>query len=429
MKRLILALISLFKTGGKTKTGKVVAKDLVYVTKLKTIANWRYSDPVLYKTWLALPKSQQTSYLRQIKQGKLTTKQLETEIRVYGDIIAPAKINFTVKHGIKFAENELSAINTTSELLANMINNKQNLIKYRKGFNITLPTEFEIRSNKAVRGPVQMRRRPGSGKYVPTPGKLGFPEGQSTMQSQVTVYVVPYDHAKTLYPGLDKYTRGWANPTTSTEFYLVWEHFTEEKLKTWATQLADIKSVMTHEIAHIKDPSIVAAPKLRAKYDPTAPYVGDTNLSLAKKAAPNWKKNYYYHQFEVAANLAPVLAKITNNTKNILRHAGKKKTIAALNQLLKWAASGTNTSFRSWSKLPGNFTDKLDTTATYILTGNYFDLFGSVEMFFHEFKIENPAEHRKVLNKLARQLESLKQQVINTRYLTPESIIKLKTLI
>jgi hypothetical protein len=41
----------------------------------------------------------------------------------------------------------------------------------------------------------------------------------------------------------------------------------------------------------------------------------------------------------------------------------------------------------------------------------------------------NPAEHRKVLNKLARQLESLKQQVINTRYLTPESIIKLKTLI
>ena len=53
----------------------------------------------------------------------------------------------------------------------------------------------------------------------------------------------------------------------------------------------------------------------------------------------------------------------------------------------------------------------------------------SVEAFFHEFKIENPAEHRKVLNKLARQIESLKQQVKDTKNLTPESIIKLKTLI
>ena len=174
---------------------------------------------------------------------------------------------------------------------------------------------------------------------------------------------------------------------------------------------------------------MVVSPKLNSKYDSNAPYVGDTKIALSKKAAPNWKKNYYYHQFEVAANLAPVLAKITNNTKNILRHAGKKRTLAALNQLLKWAASGTNTSFRSWSKLPGNFTDKLDTTATYILTGNLIDMFGSVEMFFHEFKIENPVEHRKVINKLARQLESLKQQVIDTRHLTPESIIKLKTLI
>ena len=420
MKRLILALISLFKTGGKTKTGKVVAKDLVYVTKLKTIANWRYSDPVLYKTWLALPKSQQTSYLRQIKQGKLTTKQLETEIRVYGDIIAPAKINFTVKHGIKFAENELSAINTTSELLANMINNKQNLIKYRKGFNITLPTEFEIRSNKAVRGPVQMRRRPGSGKYVPTPGKLGFPEGQSTMQSQVTVYVVPYDHAKTLYPGLDKYTRGWANPTTSTEFYLVWEHFTEEKLKTWATQLADIKSVMTHEIAHIKDPSIVAAPKLRAKYDPTAPYVGDTNLSLAKKAAPNWKKNYYYHQFEILANLSPILSAMTSNTRIILRSAGKKKTLVALNQLSQWAASGT---------MVRSFMKDLNAESVYILTGfrQPSVLYNPVVKFFNQFKTEHPAEYKKVVNKLARQIESLKQQVKDTKNLTPESVIKLNT--
>ena len=56
-------------------------------------------------------------------------------------------------------------------------------------------------------------------------------------------------------------------------------------------------------------------------------------------------------------------------------------------------------------------------------------LWGTIENFFTHFRTENPAEYRKVLNKLARQLESLKQQVKDTRYLTPESVIKLKTLI
>ena len=422
MTRLLQLLISLFKTGGKTKNGKIIAKDLVYVTKLKTIANWKYSDPVLYKTWQTLPKSQQTSYLRQIKQGKLTTQQLETEIQAYADIIAPAKINFTVKHGIKFAENELSAINTTSELLATMINNKENLIIYRKGFNITLPTDFAIKSNKAVRGPVQMRRRPGSGKYMPTPGRLGFPEGQSTIQSQVTVYVVPYDHAKTLQPGLDKLTRGWVYDDKPTEFYLVWEHFTQEKLGTLSYQQADIKSVMTHEIAHIKDPSTVAAPKLRAKYDVNAPYVGDTKVALSKKAAPNWKKNYFYHQFEILANLAPILSSMTYNTRIIVRLIGKKKTLAALDDLSNWAVSGT--SVRSFMK-------EVNPYSVYILTGSAKPtvLNNPALKFFNQFKGENPDAYRKVLNKLARQIESLKQQVKDTKNLTPESVIKLKTLI
>ena len=187
---------------------------------------------------------------------------------------------------------------------------------------------------------------------------------------------------------------------------------------------------MTHEIAHIKDPSVVVSPKLNSKYDSNAPYVGDTKIALSKKAAPNWKKNYYYHQFEVAANLAPVLAKITNNTKNILRHAGKKKTLAALDELTKWAAYGSDS--HKWI-VPGGKVKRfvLDPTATYILTGTHMEspLWGTIENFFTHFRTENPAEYRKVLNKLARQLESLKQQVKDTRYLTPESVIKLKTLI
>ena len=430
MKRLIQRLISLFKTGGKTKNGTVIIKDLLYTNQLKTITNWQYTDAHLLTRWMVQPKSLQIEYLQQLKQRKLTIPQLEKILRAEGSVLYPQpRINFTVKHGIKFAENELSAIDRVSEQLANMINNKENLIKYPEGFNMTMQTLFTVRAPGATTSPMQIRRDP-SGQRRPMSGRSGFPEGEAFRSAKVKVHVVPYEHAKKIYPGIKKTTRGWDPGTSgSTDFYLVWEQFSSDALKTWSAQLADIKKVMTHEIAHIKDPSVVVSPKLNSKYDSNAPYVGDTKIALSKKAPRNWKKNYYYHQWEIAANLAPVLAKITNNTRNILRHAGKKRTIAALNQLLKWAASGTNTSFRSWSKLPGNFTDKLDTTATYILTGNLIDVFGSVEMFFHEFKIENPAEHRKVINKLARQLESLKQQVIDTRYLTPESVIKLKTLI
>lgn len=430
IQKLLQALISLFKTGGKTKNGSIIVKDLAYATKLKTISNWQYTDPALYKTWQAFPKKQHVSYLQQIKQGKMTTQQLEKQIRAYDDMMVPAKINFTVKYGIKFSDKELSAINTTSEQLANMINNKQNLLKYPEGFNMTLPTEFTVSPSGTWDLPTIPTAPKGTRKQIFPDIHAKFSDTPSK-QAKITVHVVPYEYAKKIWPNLKKTTRGW-HPSHSTEFYLVWEHFTVDYLKTSTVQLADIREVMTHEIAHIKDPATVASPKLRAKYDVQASHIADPKIALSKKAAPNWKKNYYYHQFEIAANLAPALAQITSNTRIILRSAGKKRTLAALDQLLKWAASGTNVSFKSWKMMPGNFAPKLklDTTATYILTGASFNLpTQNVESFFHRFKIENPTEHRKVLNKLARQLQSLKQQVIDTKNLTPESVIKLKTLV
>ena len=412
--RILRFLISLFKTGGKTKNGKVIAKDLVYATKLKTIANWKYTDPGLYETWKIFPKKQQTSYLRQIKQGKMTTKQLEKQIRAYEDMIAPAKINFTVKYGIKFAVNELSAINTTTELLEKMINNKEFLAKYPKGFNMNLPTEFTVRS--AVAWPLPTISTAPKGSI-----KMMFP-GQETRQAKITVHILPYAEAKKLFPSVSKtYTAWTGSENTSTEIYLIWEKYTQKNFENWSDQLARIKETLEHEIAHIKDPSRVASPKLRAKYDSSAPMIDDPKIALSKKAAPNWKKNYFYHQWEVAAQLAPVLAKITNNTRIILRSVGKKKTLAALNQLSNWVASGTNHPILTGGEVIS------DTTARYILTGSHSKLFGDIENFFTHFKTENPAEYRKVINKLARQLESLKQQVKDTKNLTPESVIKLNT--
>lgn len=432
MKKLLQALISLFKTGGKTKTGTVIIKDLLYTNQLKTIVNWKSSNIYLHNSWSVTPKPQQIEYLKQLKQRKLTIPQLESILQAEAISKSSAAIKFTVKHGIKFAENELLEINRVAERIADTINNKQNLIKYPEGIVMTLQTLFTVRAPGTWDLPIIPTAPKGTRKQIFPDIHAKFSDTPSR-QARIKVHVVPYAYAKTIYPKITRTTRGW-DPGTygSTHFYLVWEHFTVDQLKTSSGQYQTIRNVMTHEIAHIKDPATVASPKLNAAYSTTAPYVGDAKIALSKKAAPNYMKNYYYHQFEVAANLAPALAQITSNTRIILRSAGKKRTLAALDQLLNWAASGTNTSFKSWKMMPGNFAPKLklDTTATYILTGASFNLpTQSVELFFHQFKIENPTEHRKVLNKLARQLQSLKQQVIDTAYLTPESVIKLKTLV
>ena len=116
---------------------------------------------------------------------------------------------------------------------------------------------------------------------------------------------------------------------------------------------------------------------------------------------------------------------MTSNTARIVRSAGKKQTLKALDELIIWAQFGTK--FITMSEL----SRKLSLTATYILTGSAPGAAANVTTvrFFDNFKIQNPAEYRKVIEKLAKQLMALKVQVAATKNLTPESVIKLKTLI
>ena len=420
---LIQRLISLFTKGAKLKTGKVIAKDLTYVKQLKTITNWQYTNPAFYKTWLAFPKYSQITYLRQIKQGKMTMSQLEKEIQAYEDIIAPAKMNFTVKHGIKFSAEELLAIDNAAILIQTTLNNKQTMLKFPNGFDVIMNGEFTIRSADAAAKLGQGFTR-NNQQYQ---NIKQFPGGEAFRQARITMHVVPYERAKKIAPSITKYWKGWAPSSASnTEFYLVAEQFSLTATWTLSNQLAEIKRLMTHETAHLKDPATVASPKLRSNYASNAPMIRDPIIALAKKTATNWKKNYYYHEFEVAANLGPVLKSITSQTQTILRSAGKKQTLAALDELSQWAALGTV--YNTWTIL----SRKLGPTATYILTGTQSGSFSSnigIVRFFDQFKQENPAEYKKVINKLARQIESLKQQVKDTKNLTPESVIKLKTLI
>ena len=426
-KRLLQTLISWFTTGGKTKTGIAVIKNPVFTNNLKTIVNWQRTDPRSFRTWTMMRRDTQVRYIQDIKQGKLTVPQLVKQLREIDDIaISPPKMDFTIKHGIQFSNSELLSIDEAASTVQTTINDKQSIVTYPKGFNLKFAGDFALRGNAATHNPaVDVLNKYGGMGAMPG-NKMGFPSGSPTRQEQITVSVVTRAHAMKIQPGLSLTTRGWdTGLPNSTIFYLVWEAFKLDKFKTPAAQLAELKRVITHELAHLKDPSLVASPKLNRSYDSNAPYIDDTKLALSKKSGMNWKKNYYYHQWEVAANLAPVLKSITSNTKTILKSAGKKKTLVALDQLAQWAAQGTK--FSRWMLL----NRKLGSTAQYILTGP--SVKGQPEVyivrFFDGFKIENPDEYRKVLNKLARQIESLKQQVLDTKNLTPESVINLKTLI
>ena len=427
MKELLRRLILLFGKGGKLKGGKLIVKNLTYTKQLKTIVNWERTEPDLFKTWTSFPKHQQVLYLQQIKQGKLTIPQLKKEILAQQEVISPAKMNFTIKHGIQFLAQELLAIDAAAEVIQQNINNPGPAISLYKGFQVKLGSKFKIRAMDPSKTSAfsDLMLKKGTQRYTP---KMHFPGGHTYRDADITVFIVPYEHAKTIYPGIRKGTRGWdtGNPN-STVFYLVWEQFSINALKTSSAQLADIKKVMTHEIAHLKDPATIASPKLSSNYASDAPYWDNNEISLAKWSPKNWKKNYFYHKWEIAANLAPVLKSITSNTRTILRSAGKKKTLAALNQLLQWTSQGTT--FTMWTQLIS--WGKLGPTATYILTGTPAGASTNIDIvrFFDQFKHENPAEYKKVIYKLARQLESLKKQVTDTKNLTPESVIKLKTLI
>jgi predicted RecB family nuclease len=142
-----------------------------------------------------------------------------------------------------------------------------------------------------------------------------------------------------------------------------------------------------------------------------------------------------YNQKEIVANLAPVLTSITDNTSKIVKQIGKKRTTAALNELQQWLATGTG----SISNLSNDSRKILGYTSWYqklfrarpesphVLFKQPVE--DQITGFFNTFKTQNPAEYKKMINKMSRQVENLKVQVHWTRNLTPESIIKYKTIL
>jgi hypothetical protein len=427
MRLLLRKLIQLFSKGGRTpRTARIILKNPKYTQQLKRISNWERTDREMWEWWNRKLPQEKVRDLKLIKQGKLTPEELERSWKAELNTLPKAK-QMRVVQGIPFYEWELNEINRITDKLVKYLEKpaKDNIVITTKEFSV---------SSKAV-SRVTRQSKTGQ-KYVKTTAdKKPWNSKWQGGGTPVTIHLIPFDKAKQIHPNMSYGTNGWA---TGTNIYLVWENFSLNTFKNnYDAMQSNLKRVLTHEIAHVKDPAIVRSSKLSlpSRYNPRAEYIADPTVALAKNAPQNWLKHYYYNQKEIVANLAPVLTSITDNTSKIVKQIGKKRTTAALNELQQWLAMGTGpvSNLSSDSRKILGYTSwyqklfRARPESPHVLFKQPVE--DQITGFFKTFKSQNPAEYKKMINKMSRQVEDLKKQVHWTRNLTPESVIKYKTIL
>jgi hypothetical protein len=163
-----------------------------------------------------------------------------------------------------------------------------------------------------------------------------------------------------------------------------------------------IEDVLTHEFAHIKDPSMVASPKYIKKYSTEAVQgVKDwveaqqwKSLGADEIAAKKWNsaiKKYYLNPNEIIANNSMVLQSFATNTKNLGNVMNKNQILKGLDDVINFAKGNSSDLSKDAFKLLGYY----DTNIS-----NHFQRIGT-----------NPVEYRKFLSKIAQQANYLKSQV------------------
>ena len=166
--------------------------------------------------------------------------------------------------------------------------------------------------------------------------------------------------------------------------------------------LKNIEDLLTHEFAHIKDPSVVKSPAYIKKYA-TEALQGLKNWSRANrmyslgfqdKALKYFNKGikqYYLNPNEIIANNTMVLQNFATNTKNLGNIMNKNQLISALDGVIKWSKGNAVSWTDDVSKVLGYYDQTIS---------NHF-----------KYLSQNPVEYRKFISKLAQQAEYLKSQV------------------
>ena len=169
----------------------------------------------------------------------------------------------------------------------------------------------------------------------------------------------------------------------------------------------DLSDILTHEIAHIKDPSLTKSPKYKKMYvDKAEKGLKDTVEvnKILDTTGPSLKTfdlersaiiNYYLNPNEIIANNSMFLQRFAINTEKLMNKKGKEWVIDGLDQIIKVA------------RLKSIDIDKLKRNAKTLL-----GLYTDHKMFTHLYNlIYKPSENRKFWTKLAQQSEYLKSQV------------------
>lgn len=163
-----------------------------------------------------------------------------------------------------------------------------------------------------------------------------------------------------------------------------------------------IEDALTHEFAHIKDPSMVASPKYIKKYS-TEAVQGMKDWAAAQqlqslgfqgKAAQKWNsaiKKYYLNPNEIIANNSMVLQSFATNTKNLGNVMNKNQILKGLDDVINFTKGSTPNLSNDAFKLLGYYDNTIS---------NHFQRLAT-----------NPAEYRKFLSKIAQQANYLKSQV------------------
>ena len=380
--------------------GKILAYNFPEVSKFAKLLR---TDIELQTQFYGLPKNIRAPYIDKLKKGTATAKDVFEELQ---QKIAPGVENFKIVKGVAFSNIELQQLNKLIAELANggLVAGKTFTLKnIRKAVKPTSGRAFSSLKNKAQ-------------QYTKINDKHQY------SYADIQVHVISAEEAVTKYKQ-SKNTQGFVR-TPPGEIYLVAEELHHYNPK---TRYDRIDSTLTHELAHIKDPATRRSSKLRTSYNTNAEIPTAQSAELMKKNAKvNWWKNYYFHQFEVVANNAPILKTVTQETQEVVKTAGKAKTLDALNEISRWLSTGTPATYKfknpECTKILGYRKIEFGVKADR-------DKLQSINMYINQFQRLNPAGYTKLVNLLARQVEALKQQVKDTKYLTPESKKHTKTRI
>jgi len=361
------------QTGGVV-TGKQAAPRVAnFLSVAKQQGPEQYA--ALLKYYKSLPKEHRDVYARDLVDGRLTPVQIVDKLKKSMNVGLKQKPNFKIVAGLKFSEYELNSLNSLSKKIWN---------------NIT--------TNKAT-----------GQLYTLKDFKVAtLTKGQTAYSTQnISIRSVSIEDARKM---LDRTNipDAWAN-VTSNEIIIV-----PELMKSRSKQ--GFHTILTHEVAHIKDPSLIS-PRLQAKYD-----ASNTNLvpwstfNLSKDISDKgktWFKNYYHHPFEINAIVPQVMHQITTGTKTLLKSKGVAATKSTLDLIQNWS-KGIDVTWTPDALNILGYTGKLAKD--------------EISTFFETMAKRNPDGYRKLKTDILKQTEYLKKTIGGTQK-TFECKLKLKTLL